>query len=777
MLLLLIQPCIAAAADDGVLLYEDFSGFTAGSVDSADATNIGNSEDDLFEDVYLDDYTATAGWYGYGVYQAGGTVVVRGVENYGSVLCELTSPYMTLSGSVKATVRARIYPESDETSFQGLMMMRKKTYGQEISYITITDQWKEYTFTGTFSGEYAFSVRMGDGTDASVPPLQIDWIKIEENTVTEAPETPVAREATEIEADSFTANWNRVANATKYKLYVTYEENGQTHTFLDGKEYDASAFYFSPSAKVTGIDPDVFYSYYVTALNGEMESDKSNVIDITYMPVIQSSKPTNVTQDAFTANWEESPKADRYTLNLYRITESGREKIDSKTVEKGNKSYTFENLDNEASIYYAYDVTITATYHDNTYNSMASLRWTACLGGIDYPRHTVLYEDFSKFANGSETDIYYREITNPNDPNASEYVNEFQTRVIPDEYTSVPGWKGFGVAEAGGVAAVSYVPYENYYQGGYLRLPATDLKGEMVSLTFRIRPIPQYFEASAENPAVVPIYVYDETGYADADIDVITTSESLTRTASLFYSDYSGSDNPYLVWMDVICEMTDDDWTEIEYTFINHTQGPILIQIGNYGGITDSAPYFIDDITVSTAIKNIDTPTGLRASDFTRDGFTANWERTPKATGYELSYYKIIAGTPSLIETVEVGEELSFTVTGLDITETDSYCYELKAIRDTPADTYISAASEKVYVTIKDESGVNDLKTGKVDVYAQGQDICVSAETPQTVEVFNTTGMLVTRFMVDAGLSRHTVSSKGVFIVRIGDTVSKVTIR
>ena len=85
----------------------------------------------------------------------------------------------------------------------------------------------------------------------------------------------------------------------------------------------------------------------------------------------------------------------------------------------------------------------------------------------------VLYEDFSKFTLGSESE-----------PEATSLTGD-GADLIPDEYTLQPGWSGDGVYQAGGVA---YLGLASDGYPGFLNTPLMDLSadGGNARLTFRL---------------------------------------------------------------------------------------------------------------------------------------------------------------------------------------------------------------------------------------------------------------------------------------------------
>jgi hypothetical protein len=100
-------------------------------------------------------------------------------------------------------------------------------------------------------------------------------------------ETPVAIEASNISDSSFTANWEPVANAQNYLLYVLKQDVNDPLVWILVPEYDmlnvAETYY-----EVTGLDPESEYKYYVVAENGEDRSTSSNAIIVSTLTAPQN---------------------------------------------------------------------------------------------------------------------------------------------------------------------------------------------------------------------------------------------------------------------------------------------------------------------------------------------------------------------------------------------------------------------------------------------------------------------------------------------------------
>ncbi|MGN0237280.1 MAG: fibronectin type III domain-containing protein [Lepagella sp.] len=839
-------------------LSEDFSGFTAGTQELADGTNIG-AETASGSSENLDNYTQTLGWTCAGIYQAGGTAVVKGVLDYGVDYLELDSPYLTLKDNVKVTVRARLYEgEGEQEDVQMRMIFSKTTWGySEPLYVTVTSEWQEFTYTTTLT-ETEWNLRLSIcNDDYTSSPVQFDYITIEsDDAPVVAPDAPTAKAATNVTSESFTANWSRVSGVLDYKLYVTYQEDGETRFFINGDIVNVPTPYHSTSKKVTGLDPETIYSYYVTAYSNELESENSNIIDVVSIDMPQNIKFSEVSNDSFKVTWDRSPKAQEYDINLYSITHEGVNFI--KTVSTSDEFYTFSDLADYS--YLTLDITSKLNYKDELHKSDPSCHYGVAMGGVAPEGDLVYDEDFSRFTNGSLDEIYYKEYDSQDPNNTGAYVNGWDN-IIPDEYTAQPGWMGSGVAEAGGVAAVCYKPYPTTYNGGWIQTPAIDSKS-IVTLKFRVKEIPQFKQASPENPIRIDL-IASTPNYEDANFEFFHNVSTGLISETLFYEDSYTDD--VIRYDDYYILVEDDQWHEVSISFFNDSSVAYKLRLS---GTMYSMPFFIDDIKVYVSPIYIDAPVAWEADNFVKDGFTAywgevakadsylvsvftrkagkeeyaitdmevegteteirgldpwtdwsfnvkakkgnlvseasnsilafgistpepaeasaisldqftaNWERTPKATRYDLYLYKVDDTNYTLVSTVEIedGATTSYTFEDLAGEEGDVMAYALKAYYDTSSSTAESKVSDMMEVVLTQESGMQQISQKDVVVKSVNGKIYLSAPQGFKVDLYTMSGMHVYSSTTTDNMMVITPMQKGVYLITIGNLKYKVNI-
>lgn len=836
-----------AAHGEEALIYEDFSKFTAGTQEAADETNVGTTADDPYGNGDLDSYTLTPGWMAYGIYQAGGTAVLKGIDVYGAPYSAMSSNQVAMNGNVRIKVKARLYPESSTPTDMRMLLMSDRWQQSDIETVSVTSEWQEFILdTKVSDGNWQVRLDLGDG-QGNISPVQFALIEVTERAAsTEKPAAPEAVEPTRVTDTSFTAWWNRVKGVDTYKVYVTYEENGQTRQFGEPYEVTLKSQWSDPAKRVEGLDPEVIYSYYVTAVSDGLESDPSNVIEVLSLSRPDVNMASDITDNSFKASWNKVHKATGYDVNLYCITPQGRRL--EKTVSVTDTSCEFKDLDTSVSNYWGYDVTATLTHKGEVEKSAESDIRGALFNADDLRFKEAVNEDFSKFSNGSVDNIYYRE--SDESDTWGEYVNNFQTEEIPDTYTTQPGWTGFAVAEAGGMAAISYKPYPNSYQGGHIMTPGV-AGHAVVRLRFRAAPIPQYFTVSEETPMVLPLYLISKN--TDFDSEIFSSSMPMTTEIT---------DDEFGLNITHSYKVTDADWHEYEVTYITHSDNPVNVQIG--GSPSTCTPFFIDDIKVEVAMTSIAAPKAWDADNFTKDGFTAywsevleaesylvsvfhrkagkdvyevedleftetegvitgldpwsdwlftvkaklgavvsepseplaaigvstpeiaeateatadgftaNWVRTPKATRYDLTIYRMEGENPVELQKVEIedGETVSYKVEGLEKDAVRNFGYALKAYYDTSSDTYESGVSP-VYSFNLDTLGIGGVAAAECGVKAVNGLIVIEAAVGTAVTVSDVAGrVLYDGVMVSDSLP----ASQALYIVKVGSQVFKVMI-
>lgn len=206
----------------------------------------------------------------------------------------------------------------------------------------------------------------------------------------------------------------------------------------------------------------------------------------------------------------------------------------------------------------------------------------------------LVSEDFSKFTAGSEDAPDLENVL-------CNYYGGDLTPYIDNSLTKTPGWSGTQVYSAGGVAAIFS---GDINIAACLNTPLGDYSGDL-KITLKAKPVSK-----------------------QAEICVIILKDGI---ASPINADADQSYNSFN-----LTEKTDGNWQLITVETTNRSaDSDGFIQFVAYGDI------LVDDITVSVndsgflAAPNIKKPT-----NFTVDGFIANWEPVRDADDYRFFLYK-----------------------------------------------------------------------------------------------------------------------------------------
>lgn len=216
----LVRSAAESNQKEEIIIDEDFSLMTEGTVDSPDETHLIDIEN---YDIYIPDkYTHQPGWSGTGVFQAGGAAALN-YPDYGGYI---NTPEGNYAGQLHITCRVKPLPhnESKYPSINigvcsgGVNSSAPRTLAYCIKDVENGDEWTEL----------AWDTMINDPSmDQFVQFNTYDYLVIEDIKVTvmlTSLPAPQLKEATEHTIDGFTANWSPVARADYYLLSVFHNE-------------------------------------------------------------------------------------------------------------------------------------------------------------------------------------------------------------------------------------------------------------------------------------------------------------------------------------------------------------------------------------------------------------------------------------------------------------------------------------------------------------------------------------------------------------------------
>ncbi len=184
------------------ILTEDFSKFTAGSEARPDEIRLDDADG-----VISDEYFNTPGWGGCEVYQAGGCAYIGFSEEY-QESGQIVTPLINTAGAIYINCRVRtLDPNGDIIGYNIMNEDMEELLDTNVDFFRASDEWTEiswFTSAGDKNSHiYIFSYSKN---------IFIDDIEI----VSLSLPTPELLEETNIESNSFTANWKAVDDADSY---------------------------------------------------------------------------------------------------------------------------------------------------------------------------------------------------------------------------------------------------------------------------------------------------------------------------------------------------------------------------------------------------------------------------------------------------------------------------------------------------------------------------------------------------------------------------------
>ena len=230
----------------------------------------------------------------------------------------------------------------------------------------------------------------------------------------------------------------------------------------------------------------------------------------------------------------------------------------------------------------------------------------------DVVADTLVDENFSLMTKGSEEQqdtVLLSSVSYSNYP------------YIDNSLTHKPGWSSMGAYQAGGCIALG----DTAELGGCLNTPEGDYSGE-TTISFRVKNI------GSRSAYLFVSFCKGGPMYPQEAGEDCSTTKTLKKNSG---------------------------WKEISVTYNNYYGGAdCFIQI--------NAAYshvLIDDVKVQSKSTFLPAPILGAATDFTVNGFTANWSPVAKATDYLLTVYRQIPAAD--VDSVEVTEDFE----GMELNE------------------------------------------------------------------------------------------------------------
>jgi len=454
------------------------------------------------------------------------------------------------------------------------------------------------------------------------------------------PAAPDAYNATDTTQTSFNANWGSSATATSYNLDVATDDSFTS--FVTGfNDHDVG---LSISYNVSGLDANTPYYYRVRARNSggtSLSSDTISVVTLQYPPDTPDALyATDTLQTSFTANWNSVPNVSGYNLDVatdlsFASFVSGYNDMDVGIV----TNYSVAGLD--ADTYYYYRV--------RARNS----------GGVSLSSDTI-----------SVLTLPYP----PDPPDAYNATDTTQTSFNAN-WSSASTATGYNLDVAADNSFTSFVTGFNDHDVG-------------LSTSYNVSGLdantPYYYRVRARNSggtslssdtiSVVTLQYPPDTPDAVNATDMLQTSFTANWNSSATATGYNldiATDNSFTSFIAGYNNLDVNDVTSHPVEGLtSNTEYFYRVRARNSGGVSLSS----DTISVVTLPYPPDPPYAINATDTLQTSYTANWNSSPSATGYNLDVATDIsfASFVSGYNDMDVGIVTNYSVTGLDA---DTYYY------------------------------------------------------------------------------------------------------
>ncbi len=216
-----------------------------------------------------------------------------------------------------------------------------------------------------------------------------------ETTATAPPVLPVITAPTNPNCNGFDANWNPVAGATTYLLFVS-----TTNTFsttLPG--YNGLNVGNVTSQTITGLSYNITYYYRIQAVT-TCSSRFSNTANFLYLDRPATPTMTPITCDSFTVNWVATPRANSYEIDVSTVNNFASFVTGFNGLNVGNvTSYTLSGLPVNTPIYFrlrAVSTTCGESANSNTGDNISVWNGTIWSKGIPaFNYYAVIDRDYN----------------------------------------------------------------------------------------------------------------------------------------------------------------------------------------------------------------------------------------------------------------------------------------------------------------------------------------------------------------------------------------------
>jgi len=313
------------------------------------------------------------------------------------------------------------YPVKHPRFIEYIYRLVKTSGGSETEISYGTTKYESLSST-LEAGSYAFSVAPGplwnyNGTEMLLPVTKNFTVP---NPATQKPAAPTGLVSNAKTSDSISLSWNAVkveGKTVKYKVYRSNSKSGQYTLISD----TITATTYTDK----NLTPYTAYSYRVTAVVGDNESDRSSSVTVTTNLAVPTLVVSSRTSTSLTLTWNKVDGATKYII--YRKDSNNKDIEAGETVYTNwedtnlepNKNYVYtvqaintgNRSDQSASVTGLTKLTVPANLQAKTTSSTEiRLSWSAVSGATGYN----IYRNGSKVANNAKELTYTDTGLSPN---------------------------------------------------------------------------------------------------------------------------------------------------------------------------------------------------------------------------------------------------------------------------------------------------------------------------------------------------------------------------
>jgi phosphodiesterase/alkaline phosphatase D-like protein len=444
-----------------------------------------------------------------------------------------------------------------------------------------------------------------------------------------APVAPVATAGTSSATGSFSANWNVTATATGYLLDVSTDAGFGAGTFVTG--YNGrdvgDVLTFSVSSN---LNPGSTYYYRVRAYNAGGTGTNSNTITYGTKPVSPiASAPTLITSTSFSANWNSTPGATGYKLDVSTASDFS---------------------------------SFVDTFNDRDVDNVLTFSVTALNPNTTYYYRVRAYNNYGTGNSSSNITT----LTAPAAP-VSDAASTISTSVFTANWQVTAGASGFYLDLS---TASNFSTFVSGFNGKDVGNVTSYLVSGLSSGTT------YYYRVRGYNSGGTSPNSNDQTVLTLSPPPVASAASGITATA--FDANWTASAAATGYKLDV---STDPLFGALNFVgvFNDKDVGNVLTQ--NVDGLTAGTTYYYrirsyngsgtdGNSSVITVITIPPAPAEQAATSITSNSFFANWNSSTGANGYNLDVATdggFGGGTfVSGYQNLDVGNVTTFSITGLN---------------------------------------------------------------------------------------------------------------